>query len=255
MNALAPVSFAPRAMLALYLREARFEFLRVFRAPAFSVPTLVFAPMFYLLFGVLLNRGNAGAASYLMVTYSVFGVIGPGLFGFGVGLAMDRERGLLTLKRVQPVPASALLLAKVGMAMIFAVCIGAMLLGLGIALGGVQMDASQIARLLCVDVLGVMPFCALGLLIGTLVNGSAAPAVVNLIYMPMALLSGLWLPLHMLPELVEKIAPLWPAWHLGQLGLKIVGQDSGSPALMHVAALLGFTAICLLLAQRRLQRA
>jgi ABC-2 type transport system permease protein len=168
---------------------------------------------------------------------------------------MDRERGLLTLKRVQPVPASALLLAKVGMAMIFAVCIGAMLLGLGIALGGVQMDASQIVRLLCVDVLGVMPFCALGLLIGTLVNGSAAPAVVNLIYMPMALLSGLWLPLHMLPELVEKIAPLWPAWHLGQLGLKIVGQDSGSPALMHVAALLGFTAICLLLAQRRLQRA
>ena len=48
-----------------------------------------------------------------MATYSVFGVMGPGLFGFGVGLAMDRERGLLTLKRVQPVPASALLLAQV----------------------------------------------------------------------------------------------------------------------------------------------
>jgi ABC-2 type transport system permease protein len=242
-------------MLALYLREARYEFLRVLRTPAFSVPTLVFAPMFYLLFGVLLNRGNAGAASYLMATYSVFGVMGPGLFGFGVGLAMDRERGLLTLKRVQPVPPSALLLAKVGMSMIFAVCIGAMLLALGIALGGVAMDASQIVRMLGVDVLGVMPFCALGLLIGTLVNGSAAPAVVNLIYMPMALLSGLWLPLRMLPEVVERIAPLWPAWHLGQLALKIVGQDSGRPVAMHVAALLGFTAICLLLAQRRLQRA
>ena len=46
-----------------------------------------------------------------MVTYTVFGVMGPGLFGFGVGLAMDRERGLLTLKRVQPVPALAPLLA------------------------------------------------------------------------------------------------------------------------------------------------
>ncbi len=254
-SALAPAPFSPRAMAALYLREARFEFLRVLRTPAFSVPTLVFAPMFYLLFGVLLNRGNAGAASYLMVTYSVFGVMGPGLFGFGVGLAMDRERGLLTLKRVQPVPASAVLLAKVGMSMIFAACIGAMLLTLGITLGGVDMDASQIAWLLCVDVLGVMPFCALGLLIGTLVNGSAAPAVVNLIYMPMALLSGLWLPLRMLPDMVEKIAPLWPAWHLGQLGLKIVGQDSGRPVAMHLAALSGFTAICLLLAQRRLQRA
>lgn len=255
MNAVVPDSLPARAVVALYLREARYEFMRVLRTPAFSVPTLVFAPMFYLMFGVLLNRGSTGAASYLMATYSAFGVMGPGLFGFGVGLAMDRERGLLTLKRVQPVPASAVLLAKVGMSMIFAVCIGAMLLTLGITLGGVDMNASQIVRMLCVDVLGVMPFCALGLLLGTMLNGNAAPAVVNLIYMPMALLSGLWLPLHMLPSVVEKIAPLWPAWHLGQLALKIVGQDSGRPVGMHVAALLGFTAICLLLAQRRLQRA
>jgi ABC-2 type transport system permease protein len=106
-----------------------------------------------------------------------------------------------------------------------------------------------------VDVLGVMPFCALGLLIGSLVNGNGAPAVVNLIYMPMALLSGLWLPLKMLPAVVGQIAPLWPAWHLGQLGLKLVGQDDGRPAWMHVAVLLGFTGICLFLAQRRLQRA
>ncbi len=254
MNALAHTGFDIRASVALYLREAKYEFLRVLRTPAFSIPTLAFSPMFYLLFGVLLNRGNADAASYLMASYSVFGVIGPGLFGFGVGLAIDRERGLLTLKRVQPVPALAPMLAKVAMAMIFAACIGVLLLVAGITLGGVQMTPSQAALLLCVDVLGVMPFCALGLLIGTLVNGSGAPAVVNLIYMPMALLSGLWLPLRMLPAVVEQIAPLWPAWHLGQLALKLVDQDAGRPAWMHVAVLLGFTAICLFLAQRRLQR-
>lgn len=254
MNALAHHGLSTRATAALYLREAKYEFLRVLRTPAFSVPTLVFAPMFYLMFGVLLNRGSAQAASYLMVTYSVFGVMGPGLFGFGVGLAMDRERGLLTLKRVQPVPSLAPLLAKVGMSMIFAAIIGVILLALGMTLGGVAMTASQIALLLVVCVLGVVPFCALGLLIGTLVSGSGAPAVVNLIYMPMALLSGLWLPLSMLPGVVQQMAPLWPAWHLGQLALKIVDQDAGKPAWMHVATLLGFSAICLFLAQRRLQR-
>lgn len=255
MNARIETAFNRRHTLALYLREAKYEFLRVLRTPAFSVPTLVFAPMFYLLFGVLLNRGNTGAASYLMATYSVFGVIGPGLFGFGVGLAMDRERGLLTLKRVQPVPALAPLLARMGMAMLFAACIGVVLLALGMTLGGVRMDPAQSALLLCVDILGVMPFCALGLLIGTVSSGSGAPAVVNLIYMPMALLSGLWLPLKMLPAVVGQLAPLWPAWHLGQLALKLVDQDDGRPAWMHVAVLLGFTALCLWLAQRRLQRA
>ena len=84
--------------------------------------------------------------------------------------------------------------------------------------------------------------------------GSGAPAVVNLIYMPMALLSGLWLPLRLLPGVVEQTAPLWPAWHLAQLALKIVDQDDGRPVWMHVTVMLGFTAICLFLAQRRLQR-
>ena len=139
--------------------------------------------------------------------------------------------------------------------MLFAAIIGVMLLALGMMLGGVQMTSSQVALLLCVAVLGVVPFCALGLLIGTLVSGSGAPAVVNLVYMPMALLSGLWLPLRMLPEVIQQMAPLWPAWHLGQLALKVIGQDAGKPVWMHVAVLLGFTAICLFLAQRRLQRA
>ena len=48
-----------------YLVEARLEFLRVLRTPAFAVPTLLFPPLFYLLFGLLLNHGSAGAAQYL----------------------------------------------------------------------------------------------------------------------------------------------------------------------------------------------
>ena len=51
MNALAPTSFPTRAVIALYLREAKYEFLRLLRTPAFAMPTLVFPPMFYLLFG------------------------------------------------------------------------------------------------------------------------------------------------------------------------------------------------------------
>ena len=253
MNAIVPNGFSARAMLALYLREARYEFLRLLRTPAFSVPTLVFAPMFYLMFGVLLNRGNGPAASYLMATYTVFGVMGPGLFGFGVGLAMDRERGLLTLKRVQPVPALAPLLAKVGMAMLFAAIIGVMLLALGMMLGGVQMTSSQVALLLCVAVLGVVPFCALGLLVGTLVKGQAAPGMVNLVYLPMAFLSGLWLPLAMLPKVLGGIAPIWPSYHLNTLMQVAAGMRHGGVAL-HLLALAGFTAAFLLLAARRLRR-
>jgi ABC-2 type transport system permease protein len=255
MNTIAqPTPRAP-ALLGVYAREARYEFIRLLRTPSFALPTMIFPLMFYLLFGVLLNRGNPGASEYLMASYSVFGVMGPGLFGFGVSLALDRERGLLTLKRALPVPAGAPLLAKMVMAMGFAACIGVALMLAGRLLGGVQLSPMQMGALLLIDVLGVLPFCALGLLIGTLVGGSGAPAVVNMVYLPLALLSGLWLPLSMLPAFFGQIAPLWPAWHLGQLALKVVGHDGGHPVWLHVAVLAAVTAACFALAQRRLQRA
>lgn len=243
------------SLLGVYASEARYECLRLLRTPSFALPTMIFPLMFYLLFGVLLNRGNPGASEYLMASYSVFGVMGPGLFGFGVSLALDRERGLLTLKRALPVPAAAPLVAKMVMAMGFAVCIGVLLMLAGRLLGGVQLSWPQMATLLLIDVLGVLPFCALGLLIGTLVSGSGAPAVVNMVYLPLALLSGLWLPLSMLPAFFGQIAPLWPAWHLAQLALKVVGHDGGHPIWVHVAVLAAVTSVCFALAQRRLQRA
>ena len=82
-----------RAPLRAHLAEARCELVRLAREPAFGVPVLAFPAMFYLLFAVVLNRGNPGAAAYLLASYGAFGVVGAALFGFGVTIAMDRERG------------------------------------------------------------------------------------------------------------------------------------------------------------------
>jgi len=123
---------------------------------------------------------------------------------------------------------------------------------MAITLGGVHLPVSSWALLFAVDVLGVLPFCAIGLFVGTWVNGQGAPAVINLIYLPMSFLSGLWMPISMLPDVIREIAPLWPAYHLGQLALTAVGQVPGGATLQHVAALAGFAAVFLALARRRL---
>ena len=46
-------------------------------------------------------------------------MMGPGLFGFGVGFAHERDNGLLTLRRALPAPPAAQLIAKAVMAMVF----------------------------------------------------------------------------------------------------------------------------------------
>jgi ABC-2 type transport system permease protein len=220
------------------------------------LPTLLFPPMFYLLFGVIMNlgRGSFQAPHYLMATYCIFGVISPGLFGFGVTVAIEREQGLLQLKRALPMPSHNYLAAKLAMALVFAATIFASLALLGYFAGGVRLEAAQWAQLALVSVLGVTPFCALGLLVGTLTSGQGSMAVGNLIYLPMALLSGLWLPLFMLPKIVQAIAPVWPAWHLGQLALSVIGQPSVGSALGHIAYLAAFTTLVFAIASRRLAR-
>jgi ABC-2 type transport system permease protein len=71
----------------------------------------------------------------------------------------------------------------------------------------------------------------------------------------MAFLSGLWMPLAMLPKIIGQMAPLWPAYHLSQLALMTVGQVPATGIASHLMWLGGFTAICFAIARRWLARA
>ena len=142
-----------------YLLEARYEFLRLLRTPSFSLPCLLFPPVFYLLFGVLLGgKGGPTAATYMLAGYSVFGVMGVALFGFGVTVAMDREQGLLNLKRAQPMPPGAYLVAKMAMAVLFAAIILLLLAAIAAGVARVQLSAAQWAGWAATCLLGVLPF-------------------------------------------------------------------------------------------------
>lgn len=241
--------------LRLYALEAWYELLRMARTPAFVIPTLAFPVAFYLMFAVLIpgQWGSFQKATYLFATYGVFGVIGPALFGFGVGMAMERESGLLELKRVSPMPIAAYFAAKIAMSLIAALCVVLLLSAAAMGLGEVRMALTDWVLLLGALLLGALPFCALGLWIGSLVKGQAAVGIVNLIYLPMSVLSGLWMPLFAFPEIIQKLAVVWPAWHLAQLALGISGQIEGVNVLLHSAVLIGFTVFFLALAALRLR--
>ncbi|MDE2280630.1 MAG: ABC transporter permease, partial [Xanthomonadaceae bacterium] len=107
--------------------------------------------------------------------------------------------------------------------------------------------------LFATSMLGVLPFCALGMFVGTLVKGQGAPGMLQLIYLPMSFLSGLWFPLSMLPKALQQVAPLWPSYHLDRIALATVGIGH-EPVLPHVLVLAGFAAVFFALAVRRLRR-
>ena len=242
--------------LRVYTLEARYQFLTVWRVPAFAVPTLVFPLMFYVFFGVIMGTRGLSLAmpTYMLATYGVFGVIGPAMFGFGVGLATERHDGTLLLKQTTPMPPGAYLFAKLMMALVFALAIVYGLFLLGAFAGGVELHRWQWFALAGVVLAGTLPFCALGLAIGAWAKAQAAIAIVNLIYLPMAFLSGLWIPIVVFPEIMQRLALLFPAYHVAQPALKVIEMDEGQSTLMHIAVIVGYTLALLLLAAVGMRR-
>jgi ABC-2 type transport system permease protein len=186
-------------------------------------------------------------------SFCAFGVMGPGIFGFGVMIAMDREQGLLKLKRAMPVPLASYLIAKMIMSIAFALIAAGGVVIAALAFGKLIVSTGTLVTLVGMLVLGAVPFCAIGMLIGAYASANAAPAYVNLIYLPGMYLSGMFFPL---PEILRPWALIWPAFHLNQTALGVAGiaEFSFVPPMITGGVLVAITVLCGGLALRRIAR-
>ena len=145
-------------------------------------------------------------------------------------------------------PPSAYFAAKLGACMLFSAIIVLMLGGLGLVAGGVRLAPLRLLELDIVLVLGALPFCAMGLMVGYVASPTSAPALANLLYLPMAFTSGLLFPVEALPRVIRPIAPLLPPYHLSRLAHGAAGMAWDGRWGIHVGALAAFTVICLAIA-------
>ena len=97
--------------------------------------------------------------------------------------------------------------------------------------GGVSLDPAGWGLLTVKLILGALPLLGLGLAIGYGTGPNAAPAVCNLIYLPMSFASGLFIPLQSLPDFIGKIAPYLPTYHYSQLVDDGLAKTRESPAV------------------------
>ena len=243
-------------LVRCYLKETRYAFAKLLRNPSFWVPTLLFPVLFFLLIGFIFGAFNSkdpNVPFFMFCGFATMAAMTPGMFGFGIGLAIEREQGLFRYKRAVPMPAFASLFASVAMT-VASVAIAVVLLAItALALGAVKLSIGQVLSVLAIVSVGAIPFCAIGLFIGSLTSGRAAPAIANVIYLILIYFSGLFSPL---PEGIRAVVMASPAFYLDQLALASIGAKNfmvGS-AMNHVLILVAVTVVFLGLAGRRLAR-
>ena len=158
---------SPGRAAGAYLTETRYEFMRVIRNPVIGLP-IVFIPvaLYWLISVVVFGEAIAkdpDTGVYLFAGFAVLGVTMPALFTVGGSLAMEREMGLLRLKRAQPAPAGTWLVAKIACGIAFSVLAYLPLLAVALSAGNISLGTAQIVAMSLVLILGSIPFCALGL--------------------------------------------------------------------------------------------
>lgn len=191
------------------------------RNPFFVVFSAVLPIFFFAIFGLTegtqkLNE-NFNVSALILGNMAAYAVSNLLVLNIGIGQAAQRSQKLDLLQRSTPLPPWIALTANaVGGLLIAALAVIVLFLFAALA-GGVHLDFVVYLNLLWRALLGAIPLLGLGLAIGYGFSGNVAPAVANLIYLPMSFLGGIIIPISTYPQWLQNIAQVLPTYHYAQL--------------------------------------
>lgn len=246
------------ALLPMILRQARAEFLKLWRVPAFSATSLALPVMFYGFFGITHShqriQGDVTLGAYFLASMGAYAVSNVMVFSFGIGVANERGQKMDLLMRASPLPPVAYLAAKVLNALLFGLITLIVLILFARLTNSISLGPDVMAGLAWRLVLGSLPFIAVGFAFGYLAGPSSAVAVVNLAYLPTAFASGIFIPVGQLPDWISRLSPYLPLYRYVDIAWQTVGYRTGEQVGTDWAYLAVFTAVFFALAVRAYRR-
>mgnify|MGYP001468106376 CR=1 FL=1 len=172
-------------------------------------------------------------------------------FGGALVLVTWRQSKLLRRLRLSPISTGALVASRTLIAITVAMIQMVIFVAVGMGVFGLKLTGSwwmAIPLILC----GTLAFLSIGLLAGAVSKTpEAASGLANLIIMPMAFLSGSFIPLEGGPAWLTTVSKFLPLGHLntGMLDVMVRGQGP-SAAVQPMLILLGFALVIGLIATR-----
>jgi ABC-2 type transport system permease protein len=227
---------------------AKYEVVRTFRNRRFFIFSIGFPlVLFFVIAGPNRNQQNFAqsglpAALFYMVGLSAFGTMNT-VLSTGTRIAGERATGWNRQLRLTPLSTRAYFRTKVVVAYLMAAITIIVLYAAGISLG-VHLSAGEWARMTGLILVGLVPFIALGVLMGHLLTtDSIGPAMGGTTAL-LSLLGGVWFPIN--SGTLHDIAEALPSYWLVQAShVSIGGSGWGTRGWLIMAAwtvLLGFGA-------------
>ena len=202
--------------MTVLVHELRMQQLMFWRNRESAVFVFVFPPMLFLLLGAVYDGTIDGvpAADRLLVGMLGYGCANTAFGGLAITLVIRREGGILKRLRATPLPTATYLGAVLVSTLIVFFLQMLVTVALGVLLYDAQGAESWLA-VVPVVLLGGIAFAGLGFGVASLIRSAeGSSAVVNLIILPMAFLSGSFGPTSGYPQVLQAIADVLPLTYL-----------------------------------------
>ena len=194
---------------------------------------------------------NVSFAQFYTPAIACFSLVTACYTSIVIGLATARDEGLLKRVRGTPLPMSIYLGAWVTGAATVGISAVVLLFGVAVPAFGVTIFWSAIPAAIVTLLLGASCLAACGVAVASLVKSAdQATPVVQLTFLPLSFISGIWFPLDGAPDWLIQIAHFFPLYHLVQAfgGCFVPG---GGWAPDHLLVLAAWTVGALAVAARR----
>lgn len=203
----------------MFTHQLRVEQKLYWRSRESAVFTFIFPIMLFLLLGSVYSGHIYGvpASQALLAGLFSYGCIAVAFAGIAITVTIRREQGLLKRLRATPLPPRTYVASLlVSTAVVFALQVVALFL-IGRAVFGTPFP-SRVASIAAVVVIGVGCFAAMGVgLTGFIRSAEGSSAVVNLIVLPMAFITGAFGPTQHYPQFLRAIGDVLPLKYLVDL--------------------------------------
>jgi ABC-2 type transport system permease protein len=213
--------------VTLFLHEVKTEQLLFWRNREAAFFTFFLPVIFFLVFGSIYGdstiSGIRGAA-FLEAGMIGYGVASTAFAGLAITMTIRRESGVLKRIRATPLPPSTYLFAVLASTFVTFLIEATILIALGKILFHVPLPNRPFS-LFVVLVIGTIAFAALGLgLSGLVRSAEGSSAVVNFVYLPMAIISGTFFSPNKYPGFLKAIANVLPLTYFTKLTRDVMVQ-------------------------------
>ena len=199
--------------MKLFLHELKTEQVLFWRNREAAFFTFLLPVIFFLVFGSIYGSdtisGIRGAA-FLEAGMIGYGVASTAFAGLAITMVIRRESGVLKRIRGTPLPPRTYLLAVLVSTFLTFLVEASLLIALGRILFSVGLPDRPLSLFLTL-LIGAAAFAALGLGLTSLVRSAeGSSAVVNFVYLPMAIISGTFFSPNRYPPFLQAIADVLP---------------------------------------------